>query len=133
DGYGCETNPHGLVHVEPPCAKTSRYARPSRQGPAEMCRIKSSGHCAILFGEIEGKDTVRSVRALQHLRMTKRADCIVVTGLPVLLHRAAGKLVILGATFIILGAVDELYEIVDLLIRKLRQPLGLRRLQQVLG
>jgi hypothetical protein len=47
-----------------------------------MCWIKSSGHCAILCGEIEGRDPIRSVRALQHLRMAKRADRIVVAGLP---------------------------------------------------
>jgi hypothetical protein len=46
-----------------------------------MCWIKSPGHCAILCGEIEGKDPIRSVRALQHLQMAKRAD-IVVAGLP---------------------------------------------------
>ena len=42
---------------------------------------KLSGRSAILFGEIEGKDPIHSVWALQHLRMAKRAD-IVVAGLP---------------------------------------------------
>src|ERR1700731_730951 len=101
--------------------------------PAANMLDQSSSHSAILRGEIEGKDPIRSVRALQHLRMAKRANRIVVARLPVFLHRAAGKLVIFGATFIILGVVDELYKIVDFLIRELRQPLGLRRLQQVLG
>src|SRR5262245_31598299 len=98
-----------------------------------MCWIKSYGRSAILFGEIEGKDPIHSIWALQHLRMAKCANRIVVASLPVFLHRAAGKLVIFGATFIILGAVDELYKIVDFLIRELRQSLGFRRVQQVLG
>src|SRR5215510_5321585 len=100
---------------------------------SEMDWIKSSGRSASLFAEIEGKDPVRSLRALQHLRIAKRANRIAVASLPVFLHRAAGKLVIFGGTFIILGVVDELDKIVDFLIRELRQPLGLRPLQQVLG
>src|SRR5262245_15301898 len=95
--------------------------------------IESSRRSALLFGEIEGKDPIRSLWALQHLRIAKRANRIAVASLPVFLHRAAGKLVIFGGTFIILGVVDELDKIVDFLIRELRQPLGLRRLQQVLG
>ena len=87
---------------------------------------------AILFGEIEGKDSVYSVWALQYLRMAKRTNGIGVAGLPMLLHRTAGKLVIFGATFIILGAVNQLYKILDFLIRVLRQQFDLRRLQQVL-
>src|SRR5262249_53263328 len=100
---------------------------------SEMYWRKSSGRSAILCGEIEGKDPIHSVWALQHLRIAKRANRIAVAGLPVFLHRAPGKLVILGGTFIILGAVDELDKIVDFVIRELRQPLGFRRLQQVLG
>src|SRR4026208_282069 len=81
---------------------------------------KHPGRSAILCSEIEGKDPIHSVWALQHLRMAKRANRIVVAGLPVFLHRTAGKLVILGATFIILGVVDELNKIVDFLVRELR-------------
>src|SRR4029434_7443847 len=84
---------------------------------SEMYWINSSGRCAILSGEIEGKDPIHSVWALQHLRIAKRENRIVVAGLPVFLHRAAGKLVIFGVTFIILGAVDELYKIVDFFVQ----------------
>src|SRR5262252_7073706 len=79
--------------------------------------VKSCGRSAILLREIEGEDPIRSVRPLQHLRMAKRANRIAVAGLPVLLHRAAGELVILGGTFVVLGLVDELDEVVDLLVR----------------
>src|SRR4030095_6292542 len=75
-------------------------------------RIKSSGRSASLCGEIEGKDPIHSVWALQHLRIAKRANRIAVASLPVFLHRAAGKLVIFGGTFIILRVVDELDKIV---------------------
>src|SRR5262249_54344789 len=88
---------------------------------------------ARLVGEVQGKDPIRSLWSLQHLRIAQRANRIAVTSRPVFLHRTAGKLVIFGGTFIILGVVDELDKIVDFLIRKLRQPLGFRRLQQVLG
>src|SRR5262245_15360954 len=100
---------------------------------SERYCIKSSGRSASLFGEIEGKDPIHSVWALQHLRIAKRANRIAVASLPVFLHCAAGKLVIFGGTFIIFGAVDELDKIVDFVIRELRQPLGFRRLQQILG
>src|SRR6516165_5642732 len=95
----------------------------------EVCGVKSCGRSAILFGEIEGKDPIHSIWALQYLRMAKRTNGIVVAGLPVLLHRAAGKLVIFGATFIILGVVNKLNKIVDFVIRVFRQHLDLRRLQ----
>src|SRR6478735_2448224 len=85
---------------------------------------KLSGRSVILFSEIEGKDPIRSVRALQHLRIAKRANCIVVAGRPMFDHRAAGKLVIFGVTFIILGAVDELYKIIDFIVGELGQLLG---------
>src|SRR6476659_5189104 len=100
---------------------------------SEMYWNKLSGRSAILFGEIEGKDPIHSVWALQHLRIAKRENRIVVAGRPMFDHRAAGKLVIFGGAFIILGVVDELDKIVDFIIRELRQPLGFRRLQQVLG
>src|SRR4029434_2726347 len=100
---------------------------------SEMYWINSSGRCAILSGEIEGKDPIHSVWALQHLRIAKRANRIAVASLPVFLHRAAGNLVIFGGPFIMLRVVDELDKIVNFLIREFRQPLGFRRLQQVLG
>src|SRR5262249_39872658 len=100
---------------------------------SEMYWSKSSGRSAILCGEIEGKDPIRSGWALQHLRIAKRANRIAVASLPVLLHRAAGKLVIFWGAFIILGVVDELGKIVDFVVREVPQPLGFRRLQQVLG
>src|SRR6476659_687743 len=100
---------------------------------SEMYWNKLSGRSAILFGEIEGKDPIHSVWALQHLRIAKRANCIVVAGRPMFDHRAAGKLVIFGVTFIIFGAVDELYKIVDFIVREFRQLLRFRRLQQILG
>src|SRR5215475_1421819 len=108
----------------------------SPQGPpttSEMYWIKSFGRSASLCGEIEGKDTVGSGWALQHLRIAKRTNRVVVAGLPVFLHSAAGKLEIFGTTFIIFGAVDELDKIVDFLIRELGQPFDFGRLQQVLG
>src|SRR5262252_4848655 len=96
-------------------------------------RIKLCSRSAILLREIKGKDPVRAVWPSQHLRMAKRTNRVAVARLPVLLHRAAGELEIFRATFIILCLVDELYKIVDLPVRLLRQHLALRCLQQVLG
>src|SRR5262245_49802530 len=49
--------------------------------------IESSRRSALLFGENEGKDPIRSLWALQHLRIAKRANRIAVASLPVFLHR----------------------------------------------
>src|SRR4029077_5165302 len=100
---------------------------------SEMNWIKSFGRSALLFGEIEGKDPLYSVGALQHLRIAKRPNRIAVASLPVFLHRAAGKLVIFRGTLIFFGVEEELENFVAFLTREPRQPLGLRRLQQVLG
>src|SRR5262249_32792304 len=131
----------GRLHEFADCRTRASRAPPGRakalavRTPDCSCNDGSqlSGLSAILNGEIEGKDPVRSAGALQHLRIAKRANRIAVASLPVFLHRAAGKLVILGITFVILGAVDELYEIVDFLVCELRQLLGFRRMQQFLG
>ena len=85
-----------------------------------MCWIKSPGRSAILCGEIEGKDPIHSVWALQHLRMAKRANRIVVAAFQCSSIVRRELLVIFGATFVILGVVDQLCRIVDFLVHGLR-------------
>jgi len=46
--------------------------------------------------------------------MAQRADGIVVTRAPVILHRQPGKFVILGVTFVVPSPVDQLDDVVSL-------------------
>src|SRR5262249_44666391 len=49
--------------------------------------------------------------------MAQRTHRVVVPGVPVVDHAVAGKLVILGLDFVILGAVDQVHDLVDVAVR----------------
>src|SRR3984893_16348190 len=66
--------------------------------------------------EIEGKDAVRTLRALQHLRMAQSANRVVVARPPMFFHRPAREFVVLGGSLVVLGAIDQLDQIVDFLV-----------------
>src|SRR3984893_17218394 len=76
--------------------------------------------------KVEGADAFQALRTFEHLGMRERANAVVVAGCPVLLHRAAGELVILRDPLVTLGMINELYDVVDLLIGLLCQHLHLR-------
>src|SRR5215468_10696264 len=50
-------------------------------------------------------------RPLENFGMAERMHSIVVAGPPVLLHRAARELVVLGITLVALRAIDELHDV----------------------
>src|SRR6266436_8117697 len=64
--------------------------------------------------EIESHDALEVVRRCKHLGMAQGADRIVVPCLPVVLHAEAREFVVLRVPFVLLGAVDELDEVVRL-------------------
>src|ERR1700730_13828530 len=72
------------------------------------------GLFATILLKIERGDAVRTGRAGQHLGMTKGAQRIVITGAPMILHREAGKLVVLGVAFVVPRAIDQVDETVDI-------------------
>ena len=47
--------------------------------------------------------------------MPQRADCVVIARPPMVLHRQPGKLVVFRVTLVILGPVDQVDDVVDLL------------------
>ena len=63
--------------------------------------------------------------------MAERAHRIVVARSPMLLHCPPGKLVILRVALVILGAIDQLNDVVDFLVRLCREQLRLGSLQQI--
>src|SRR6266536_387828 len=68
--------------------------------------------------EIEGEDALVIRGALEDFAMTQGAPRVVISGAPVLLHARTRKLVVLRVPFVILRAIDQLDDVVDL-------PLGL--------
>ena len=71
---------------------------------------------ATILLKIEGGDAVRPGRALQHLGVAQRAHGVVVAGAPMILHRQAGKLVVLRVAFVVLRAIDQVHDVVDVVI-----------------
>ena len=76
-------------------------------------RIEPSSFATVAF-EIEREDAVETCGASEDLGMAQRADGIVVTRAPVILHRQPGKFVILGVTFVVPSPVDQLDDVVSL-------------------
>ena len=86
-----------------------------------------SGWCALFApvnGKIERADAFLIAGPLQGLWMAKRAYRIVITGAPMLLHRQPRELVVLRVPLMLLGAVDELDEIVDLVVGERAEKAG---------
>jgi hypothetical protein len=74
--------------------------------------------CTLLFtsvyGEIERKDTVMIGRPLEYFGMAQGADGVVITGAPMLLHAGTRELIVLRRALVVLGAIDQLHNIVGL-------------------
>src|SRR6478752_276372 len=64
--------------------------------------------------EIEREDAVQARGASKNFGMAQRAYCVVVTRAPMVLHRQARKLVVLGVTFVVLSPVNQVNDVVDL-------------------
>src|ERR1700730_14832034 len=82
-------------------------------------------YCENLFAavacEIEGEHTINYLRVFPYFRVAQGANGIAVAALPVLFHRSARELVILGCPLVILGTVDQLDQIIDFLVRLQRE------------
>jgi hypothetical protein len=87
---------------------------------------------AAILSEIESHDACLIARSFEHLRVAQRADRIMVTSAPVLLHAPARKLVILRAVFALSGPVDQLDEVVHFAIGIVTEKLAFRTIPQFL-
>src|SRR5882672_5719444 len=71
---------------------------------------------AASVGEVEGEHTFQVARPLKHLLMPQRANGVVVSCAPVILHRETRELAVLRVAFVVLRAVDEVHDVVDLMV-----------------
>src|SRR6185312_12179751 len=85
-----------------------------------------------VHGEVESKDAFLVCRLLEHFGMAQGTDRVVIPSAPVLLHARARELIILRRPLIILGAVVEVDDIVDLSISYFSQQRGLRTAVELL-
>src|SRR5258708_40305790 len=71
---------------------------------------------AAVGGEVEGEHALVIRGALKAFRMAQRANGVVIASPPVLLHPGARKVVILRMALVVLGAVDQVPDVVNLMI-----------------
>src|SRR5260370_19967746 len=71
-------------------------------------------------------------RPLNHSGMAQGTDYVVIPSTPVVLHAPTRELVILRRPLITLGAVDEMYDVVDLSISHIPEQRGLRPASKLL-
>src|SRR5262249_18070016 len=76
-------------------------------------RIDFSSFATVTF-EIEREDAVQAGGTSKNLWMAQRADGIVISRTPMVLHRQTGKLVVLGMTFVVARPIDQVDDVVDL-------------------
>src|SRR5262245_63657317 len=81
------------------------------------CRGRVALSFAAVDGDVERGDSGLIRRPLQRFRMAQRADRVVISGVPMVDHAGAGKLVVLGLNLIVLRAIDQMHDLVDVAIR----------------
>src|SRR5690348_1199927 len=79
-----------------------------------------------VHGEVESKDAFLVGGLLDHFGMAKSTDRVVIPSSPAVLHAPTRELIILRRPLVILGAVVEMYDIVDRSISYFSQQGGLR-------
>src|SRR5215475_11726511 len=72
-------------------------------------------------------------RSLKHLLMPQRSHRVVESSAPVLLHRETRELVVLRVALVVLRAVDEVHDIVDLTVGNRAEHLRLLARFQIVG
>ena len=72
------------------------------------------GLFATVTFEIEREDAIQAGGASKNFGMAKRAEGIVISRAPMVLHRQPRKLVVLRVAFVVLCPVDQVDDVVDL-------------------
>ena len=81
-----------------------------RKGTALLGRI---------LANVERADPFPTIGKLQYFGIRKRMPGILVAGHPMILHRAPREFKILGNPFVLLGAIDQVHDIANLVVRDL--------------
>src|SRR3977135_1237320 len=118
----------------------SGIAKAFARTSASFMRLSCSGDArsrpvsfAASVGEVEGEHTFQMARPLKHLLMPQRANGVVVSSAPVILHRETGELVVLRVAFVVLRAVDEVHDVVDIRVGGRPEKLRLLARFQIVG
>src|SRR5262249_44092460 len=80
--------------------------------------------------EIEDEDPVTATRPLEHFGMSQRAHCVVITGTPMVPHGQPRELVIFRLALVVLRAVNQVDDVVDIITADAVQRLGLLAVPQ---
>src|ERR1700756_112415 len=83
------------------------------EGWASWRFVLTFSFAAVPF-EIECEDAVRRRGTSQRLGVPQRPDGVVISGAPMVLHRKTGKLVVFRVILVVLRAIDQLNDVVDL-------------------
>src|SRR5258705_13511669 len=92
---------------------------PSRRAPPRRHRkfhryYSLDDLCAAIPGKIECEDPVEVCWTSQHFGMAQRTYGVVITGLPMILHRDARKLVIFRMALVVFCPIDQVHDAIDL-------------------
>ena len=79
----------------------------------------------LVLAVIERTHAFQPIRKPKHFGIGLGLLCIVVTGLPMLLHRAPGEFKILGDAFVGPRSIDQMDDIADLVVSFTQQQLGI--------
>src|SRR5271170_6735063 len=71
---------------------------------------------AAVVEQVEGADAFVICRPLKHFWRAQGANGVVIASAPMLLHAGAREVVILRMTLVVLGAVNQVNDVVDLVI-----------------
>src|SRR6516165_8134567 len=82
----------------------------------ELLGLADNSMSGPLFADIKRAHPFEPIRKLKHLGIGQRLPCIVVAGLPVLLHGAPRELKILSDAFIRPGAINQMHDVADLVV-----------------
>src|SRR5262245_4256057 len=86
-----------------------------------------------VLANIENSNPFDRIRKPHHFRIRERAAGIVIAALPVLCHHSSGKEEVLGDALVASGAINEVDDVANLLVRFLLQSLGILTLPKFIG
>jgi len=71
----------------------------------------------VVLADVERAHALDSIRKQHHFGLRERAQRVVVAAVPVLFHRPPGKFEVLGNAFVAPGAIDQVDDVADFLVR----------------
>src|SRR5262245_62962932 len=86
-----------------------------------------------VLANIENSNPLDRIRKPHHFRICERAAGIVIAALPVLCHHSSGKEEVLGDALVTSGAINEVDDVANLLVRFLLQSFGILTIPKSIG